>query len=61
MQVITSKDNEQIKNIRKLKDKKYRQAMRGILYRRNKTPWRSNCRESRYKNHCYMRRVYRTK
>ena len=38
MQVITSKDNEQIKSIRKLKDKKYRQAMRGILYRRNKTP-----------------------
>ena len=24
MQVITSKDNEMIKNIRKLKDKKYR-------------------------------------
>ncbi len=43
MQVITSKDNEQIKNIRKLKDKKYRQTMRRILYRRYQIARRSYC------------------
>ena len=43
MQVITSKDNGQIKNIRKLKDKKSRQTMRRILYRRYQIARRSYC------------------
>ena len=41
MQVITSKDNEIIKNIKKLKEKKYRDQT-GIYNRTNKTSTRSN-------------------
>ncbi len=42
MQVITSKDNEIIKNIRKLKEKKYRDLTRNIYCRRNENDKRSN-------------------
>ena len=61
MQVITSKDNEQIKNIRKLKDKKYRQTMRRILYRRYQIARRSYCWKSKNKNNCNLWRMYRAK
>lgn len=54
MRVITSKDNEQIKQIRKLKEKKYRDEQGLYIIEGVKTVRRSNSRKSRNKNNCYM-------
>lgn len=43
MQVITSKENEQIKQIRKLKEKKYRDEQGLYIIEGVKTIRRSNC------------------
>lgn len=45
MQVITSKDNEQIKQIRKLKEKKYRDEQGLYIIEGIKTIRRGNCRK----------------
>ena len=54
MRVITSKDNEQIKQIRKLKEKKYRDEQGLYIIEGVKTVRRSNSRKIRNKNNCYM-------
>lgn len=61
MRVITSKDNEQIKQIRKLKEKKYRDEQGLYIIEGVKTVRRSNSRKSRNKNNCYMWWLWETR
>lgn len=60
MQVITSKDNEQIKQIRKLKEKKYRDEQGLYMIEGVKTIRRSNCRKCSNSNNCYMWWLWKT-